>query len=167
MRGLTLVSDGVLNPSGVRFGSSEIYNILSYPKFTSSIRDFLVVGQQRVTERYSDPAERVVLFIKCTPSATTNSLTPTPTLDSEIRLEIAKNLSRRHVPTFIFEVPEVPYNVNGKKLEIQVKRVLCDGREGLVKLKITKEELRHLEWFVKFHDIEKVLGEEGGILAKL
>jgi acetoacetyl-CoA synthetase len=90
-----------------------------------------------------------------------------PTLERQIREEIAKNLSRRHVPTFIFEVPEVPYNVNGKKLEIQVKKVLCSGRDGLAKLKVTKEESKHLEWFVRFHDIEKVLEGERRMPAKL
>ena len=38
-------SDGVLNPSGVRFGSAEIYNVIekSFPK---TIADSVVVGQR-------------------------------------------------------------------------------------------------------------------------
>lgn len=165
----SLPSDGVLNPSGIRFGSSEIYNILTTPEFTPSILDAIVVGQQRVQPPlYSDPTERVVLFIKCTPSATSGTLTPSPILTAKIKDAIAKNLSRRHVPSFIFEAPEVPYNVNGKKLEIQVKAVLCGGEAALRKLKVTREEELSLRWFLSFFDVDKVaMAGDGMQRAKL
>lgn len=138
------------------------------PQFTSSILDAIVVGQQRVTPpRYSDPTENVVLFIKCTPSASSGTLTPSPKITKQLNDAIAKDLTRRHVPAFIFETPEVPYNVNGKKLEIQLKAVLCGGQEALDKLKVTKEEREMLSWFVKFYDVEKVVKEQLGRNAKL
>lgn len=150
------ISDGVLNPSGVRFGSSEIYNILATPRFHSQIVDALVVGQQRIAAPYSDPAERVVLFIKCSPQASSGTLRPKQQLESAIREQIAKDLSRRHVPTFIFETDEVPYNANGKKLEIQVKAVLCGGGPAMARLKVTQDEFRQLKWYERFFEIEKV-----------
>ena len=151
------ISDGVLNPSGVRFGSSEIYNILSTPKFNEVIADAIVIGQQRIAAPFSDPAECVVLFVHCRPHATTNSIYLKPEIESAIRDQINQDLSRRHVPTFVFETKEVPYNVNGKKLEIQVKAVLCGGKEALARLELSPEERRQLSWYVKFFDIEKVV----------
>ncbi len=51
-------SDGVLNPSGVRFGSSEIYSVVEKFPF---VGDSIVVGQRRPG---IDEHERVLLFIK-------------------------------------------------------------------------------------------------------
>ena len=144
----------MLNPSGVRFGTSEIYNIISTPIFEQIISDAVVVGQQRLVSGYSDPAERVVLFIKCTPGATSGTINPNPKIISMINQAIERNLSRRHVPSFIFETGTVPYNVNGKKLEIQVKAILNGGKEAMAKLKVTKQELKQLEWYEKFFAIE-------------
>ncbi|RVX71872.1 hypothetical protein B0A52_04271 [Exophiala mesophila] len=162
-------SDGVLNPSGVRFGSSEIYNILLTPRFSSYITDACVVGQQRAQAPYFDSVEQVVLFVKCTPSysARRNPLKLDPGLEQQIRKEIAKGLSRRHVPTHIFEAPEVPYNINGKKLEIQVKAILCGGKPAFEKLKVTEEDRRALAWYLPFYHIEKVIEETQRPAVKL
>ena len=52
-----IFSDGVLNPNGVRFGSAEIYNVITRKKLPF-IKDTLCVGQETCH------GERVVLFIK-------------------------------------------------------------------------------------------------------
>jgi len=160
-------SDGVLNPSGVRFGSSEIYNILAEPRFKGIVTDAIVVGQQRTQPPYSDPAELVVLFVEFTPRCSTGTVRPHSKLESAIREQVAKDLSRRHVPTYIFEIEEVPYNANGKKLEIQVKAVLCGGTEALKKLKLTQEELRQVKKFERFYEMEKMAKSLDGSGSKL
>ncbi|SGY15511.1 BQ5605_C013g07389 [Microbotryum silenes-dioicae] len=107
-------SDGVLNPSGVRFGSSEIYEVMdTFP--SSIISDALVVGQK--TQDGAD--ERVVLFVKI---ASGQALTDE--LVKEIKLKIRSARSARHVPERIVEVTDVPYTVNGKKVEIPIKKLL-------------------------------------------
>ncbi|KNZ80854.1 Acetoacetyl-CoA synthetase [Termitomyces sp. J132] len=106
-------SDGVLNPSGVRFGSGEIYSVME--QFNGSIVDSLCVGQRRP----QDPDERVLLFLKMRPGVRL-----TPKLESDIKTEIRKALSARHVPKFIFEIEDIPYTVNGKKIEIAVKQIV-------------------------------------------
>lgn len=71
-------SDGVLNPSGIRFGSSEIYEVIDTfspsegkPTEFSTIEDSLVIGQK--TQDGAD--ERVVLFVKMIDGASlTNEL---------------------------------------------------------------------------------------------
>jgi hypothetical protein len=57
---LTLVhtSDGVLNPSGVCFGSGGLYGVLERPVFSARIDDVICVGQ-RLSQ---DKDERVLLF---------------------------------------------------------------------------------------------------------
>ncbi|SCV70166.1 BQ2448_1560 [Microbotryum intermedium] len=107
-------SDGVGNPSGVRFGSSEIYEVMdTFP--SSIILDALVVGQK--TQGSAD--ERVLLFVKvASGQVLTNELV------KEIKLKIRSARSARHVPERIIEVKDVPYTINGKKVEIPIKKLL-------------------------------------------
>jgi acetoacetyl-CoA synthetase len=45
-------------------------------------------------------------------------------LKNEIKGSIKGNTSPRHVPNEIFAVPEIPKTLNGKKLEVPVKKIL-------------------------------------------
>ena len=91
------ISDGVLNPSGVRFGSGEIYSVLE--QFTALLDDSLCVGQRRP----HDKDERVLLFLKMRAGHKF-----TGTLVDRIRSAIRTRLSARHVPAFIFEIEDIP-----------------------------------------------------------
>lgn len=139
-------SDGVLNPSGVRFGSGEIYTVLE--KFVSVIDDSLCVGQRR--ER--DEHERVILFLKMR-----SGHKLTKVLDGQIRREIRQALSPRHVPAYVFPIEEIPYTVNGKKIEIAVKQILSGYK---LKPSGTVANPESLKLYYKFQDIEKVVGEK-------
>ncbi|KAF7865230.1 hypothetical protein EAF04_006207 [Stromatinia cepivora] len=107
-------SDGILKPSGVRFGSAEIYNIL-LKHFSESIEDALCIGRRRPT----DDDETVVLFVKMSPNHTFDE-----ELKGRIRKVIRKELSARHVPGIIDECFEIPVTTNGKKVEVAVKQIL-------------------------------------------
>jgi acetoacetyl-CoA synthetase len=41
-----------------------------------------------------------------------------------IRQALKQTYSPRHVPDAIIEVPDIPYTISGKKMEIPVKRIL-------------------------------------------
>ena len=97
-------SDGVLKPSGVRFGSSEIYNILL--KYFPEIEDALCIGRRRE----KDIDETVVLFAKMAPERNFSK-----ELAQNIRAVVRRELSARHVPGIIEECPDIPVTVNGKK----------------------------------------------------
>ncbi|KAI9720997.1 MAG: hypothetical protein M1828_005469 [Chrysothrix sp. TS-e1954] len=114
--GLTMLgrSDGVLNPSGIRFGSAEIYNVL-LRHFPGVIADSLCVGMRREGE--SD--ERVVLFVRMEDGRTFSD-----DLASQIKKAIRGDLSARHVPSFVDECPDIPVTVNGKKVEGEVKKIV-------------------------------------------
>ena len=90
-------SDGVLNPSGIRFGSAEIYSVLE--AFRDDIDDSLCVGQRRP----EDQDERVLLFLKMRPGKIMDE-----SLLRRIRDAIRKARSARHIPAFIFQVDEIP-----------------------------------------------------------
>lgn len=133
-----------------------MYTVLESPSLKKHVIDALVVGQQRSDSRFSDSTERVLLFIKPTPSSASESLHPKPEVIDAIKPKVIEDLSRRHVPHFIFEIEEIPYNVNGKKLETMVKKIVNGGEEVLKKLKMTEDEARMMKTFVKFYDVDNV-----------
>lgn len=98
-------SDGILKPSGVRFGSAEIYNAL-LRHFGGRVSDAICVGRRRDT----DTDETVVLFLKMEEGQLCDEK-----LKKEIRSVIRKELSARHVPGVIDECFEIPVTGNGKK----------------------------------------------------
>jgi len=110
-------SDGTLNPNGVRFGSSEIYNIV---EAFEEVSDSLCVPQYN-----ADGEERVILFLKMAPGKPFS-----PELVAKIKGAIRKALSARHVPALLLETRDIPYTISGKKVEVAVKQVVA-GREVL------------------------------------
>lgn len=91
-------SDGILNPSGVRFGSAEIYSVIE-SHFSNEVEESLCVGQRRPL----DKDERVFLFLKLKAGVKLSQ-----ELVTRIRGAIRKALSARHVPKFIFSTAEIP-----------------------------------------------------------
>lgn len=136
-------SDGILKPSGVRFGSAEIYNIL-LKHFHAEIEDALCIGRRRA----SDDDETVVLFVKMSGASASNSSNSDRTLNEELKEEIRKvvrrELSVRHVPGIIDQCFEIPVTTNGKKVEVAVKQILC-GMEGKVGASVANREC--LDWY--------------------
>uniref|UniRef100_A0AC11B1S0 Acetoacetyl-CoA synthetase n=1 Tax=Ovis aries TaxID=9940 RepID=A0AC11B1S0_SHEEP len=105
-------SDGTLNPNGVRFGSSEIYNIV---EAFEEVLDSLCVPQYN-----KNGEERVILFLKMASGHTFQ-----PDLVKRIREAIRLGLSARHVPSLILETQGIPYTLNGKKVEVAVKQIIA------------------------------------------
>ncbi|KAJ5219460.1 uncharacterized protein N7498_001559 [Penicillium cinerascens] len=129
-------SDGVLKPSGVRFGSAEIYNVL-LKHFADEVEDSLCVGRRR---EGVDSDETVVLFVKLVPGCPSNI----SDLAARIQAIIRKELSPRHVPGIIDACPEIPVTSNGKKVENAVKQILC----GLnIKIGTSVANASCLDWY--------------------
>ncbi len=103
-------SDATLNPAGVRIGTAEIYRLLEgFPQ----VADSLVVGQKWQGD------ERVVLFVKMAPGEEL-----TDELSTLIKKEIREHTTPRHVPAKIIPILDIPYTINGKKVEIAVRKIL-------------------------------------------
>lgn len=91
-------ADGVLNPSGIRFGSAEIYAVIER-NFSNKVVDSLCVGQRRP----SDDDESVMLFLMMRPGEKFDKK-----LVGEVKDAIRRELTKRHVPKYVFETPEIP-----------------------------------------------------------
>ena len=103
-------SDATLNPGGVRIGTSEIYRVIDQ---NEDIEDSVVVGLN------IDGEEKVVLFVKLNSTIKLSSA-----LKNKIKLDIKMNCSPKHVPSFIYQTPDIPYTINGKKIELAVKNMI-------------------------------------------
>jgi acetoacetyl-CoA synthetase len=104
-------SDSTLNRQGVRMGSSEIYAVV---ESMDEILDSLVVGLETPDHGYYMP-----LFV-----VSREGLTLDDALKNKIKQKIRDSLSPRHVPDEIHGILEVPQTLNGKKLEVPVKKIL-------------------------------------------
>lgn len=103
-------SDATLNPGGVRIGTAEIYRVVEQ---LDEIKDSIVVGVP------IDNDIQIYLFV-----VTNNDLVLDDKLLEKIKLEIKKNLTPRHIPRKILQIKEVPYTLNGKKVELAVLKTI-------------------------------------------
>ncbi len=103
-------SDATLNPGGVRIGTAEIYRIVENME---EILDSMVIGQEWKND------VRIILFVVLKKDLVIND-----ELKDNIRKEIKRLASSRHVPNKIIQIKEVPRTINGKKVEIAVTRII-------------------------------------------
>jgi acetoacetyl-CoA synthetase len=104
-------SDSTINRGGIRMGTSEIYSAVEK---VGEVTDSLVVDVPR-----SGGSSFMPLFVVLEEGAELDD-----DLKARIKQSIRENTSPRHVPNEIFEVPEIPTTLNGKKLEVPVKKIL-------------------------------------------
>lgn len=104
-------SDATINRGGVRMGTSEIYSALER---VSEVLDSLVVDIPISSEQSYMP-----LFVVLKEGAML-----TDDVKKRIKQVIRQSCSPRHVPNEIFTVAELPKTLNGKKLEVPIKKIL-------------------------------------------
>jgi acetoacetyl-CoA synthetase len=131
-------SDATLNPGGVRIGTAEIYRQLDPME---EIADSVVVGQDWNND------VRVILFVKMAPG---HELTEA--LKAKIKQAIRQNASPRHVPAKILAVPDIPYTLNMKKVELAVRKVI-HGQQ--VRNKDALSNPQSLEAFAGLEELQK------------
>ena len=103
-------SDTVLNPGGVRIGTSEIYRPVEE---MSEIVDSLVVAQSWEND------VRIVLFV-----VLKKGIEFDDELISKIKATIRSDATTRHVPSRILEIQDVPRTISGKKVEKAVLQTI-------------------------------------------
>lgn len=117
-------SDSTLNRSGVRMGTSEFYRVVER---LPEVEDSMVIETGRSGEE-----SRLLLFVVPAPgqsdqvdaSAVRRPAAAAPAIAEPIRRALRSQLSPRHVPDAIYVVESIPRTLNGKKLEVPVKRIL-------------------------------------------
>ena len=103
-------SDAVLNPGGVRIGTSEIYRQVEK---LDEIVESIAIGQNW------DDDVRVILFVILRDDVEMNN-----DLKAKICKVIRSNTTPRHVPAKIVQVPEIPRTISGKIVELAVRAVV-------------------------------------------
>ena len=105
-------SDATLNRGGVRLGTAEFYRVAEE---VDGVADSLVVHLED-----PDGGNGALLLFVVTDEGTR--------LDDPLRARLVRALrsalSPRHIPDQVIEVPAVPRNLTGKKLELPAKRIL-------------------------------------------
>jgi len=169
-------ADGVLNPSGVRFGSADIYSVIEehFPQVVES----LCVGQRRP----HDADESVMLFLKMREGEKFSE-----GLAEAIKRKIGEMRSKRHIPRYVFETKDIPVRfpdsllfhcyygspervaivgrlltvtqttVNLKKVELPVKQIVS-GR--VIKPSGTLANPESLNFYYQFAKVEEVIARQ-------
>ena len=109
-------SDAILNPGGVRIGTSEIYRIVEN---FEEVAEAIAVGQEWEGD------VRVVLFVRMQPGHRLDD-----DLVERIRLAVRSDASPRHVPAKVLEALDIPRTRSGKIVELAVRDVI-HGREAM------------------------------------
>ncbi len=103
-------SDAVIKASGVRIGTSEIYNVIEK---LPEVADCLAVGQNWKGD------QRIILFVKLSPNYRLSE-----GVKEKIRAVLREEASPKHVPALILEVPDIPYTFSMKKVEGAVANIV-------------------------------------------
>jgi acetoacetyl-CoA synthetase len=104
-------SDSTINRGGIRMGTSEIYSAVDK---VEEVADSLVVDVPK-----GGGSSFMPLFVVLQEGVDLDD-----DLQNRIKGSIRENTSPRHVPNEIFAVPDIPKTLNGKKLEVPVKKIL-------------------------------------------
>ena len=104
-------SDATLNRNGVRIGTAEIYAVLNG---IEGLKDSMVLNLEK-----PGGDDVMPLFV-----VLAEDVSLTDTLADQINQTLRKACSPRHVPDLIVPVPDVPYTLSGKKMEVPVKKLL-------------------------------------------
>lgn len=103
-------SDATLNRKGIRIGTAEIYNVLNE---IPGIKDALVLNIE-----LDNGDDTMPLFVVLDEDTALDEA-----LQATINQTLRRKCSPRHVPDYIRVVPDIPYTLSGKKMEVPVKKI--------------------------------------------
>jgi acetoacetyl-CoA synthetase len=104
-------SDSTINRFGIRMGTSEIYRVVEE---LPEVLDSLVVDLE-----YLGRPSLMVLFVVLQQGQVIDDA-----LRERIKLQIRTKASARHVPDEVVQVVAIPRTLNGKKMEVPVRKLL-------------------------------------------
>jgi acetoacetyl-CoA synthetase len=135
-------SDSTLNRGGVRMGTSEFYQVVeSLPEILGS----LVIDTTGLDPSGKEAPGKLLLFVVLREAVVLDNL-----LTDRVRERIRTALSPRYLPDGIFSVPEIPQTLNGKKLEVPVKRIF----QGVaLSISVSREAISNPDSLVPFLEL--------------
>ncbi|MDR7301813.1 acetoacetate--CoA ligase [Haloactinomyces albus] len=105
-------SDSTLNRGGIRMGTAEFYRVV---EGFDAVTDSLVIDTSGTGETDGE----LLCFLVLAEGTELEQVEP------ELKAQLRSQLSPRHVPNRFIVVGEVPHTLNGKKLEVPVKKILA------------------------------------------
>lgn len=129
-------SDATLNRGGVRLGTADFYAVVEE---VDGVADSLVVHLED-----PDGGNGELMLFVVTPGGLNEGLR------GRIRADLRTALSPRHLPDAVIEVPAVPRNRTGKKLELPAKRILQGHPADAVASRETLADPTSLDAFISY-----------------
>jgi acetoacetyl-CoA synthetase len=130
-------SDATIKRMGVRMGTSEVYRVVeSIPR----VSDSLVIDMEFLGGRPYMP-----LFVVLKGDVKLDD-----SLRTEINQRIRSELSPKMIPDDIFSVPEIPRTLNGKKLEVPVRRIFLGAEPAKVYNPGSMKNPESMAFFIEF-----------------
>ncbi|ASN03521.1 acetoacetate--CoA ligase [Virgibacillus necropolis] len=130
-------SDATINRGGIRIGTSEIYRAVDQ---VPEVADSLIVD---IPDGNGDSYVPLFVLMK-------EGKELTDDIKKGIKKQIRTQCSPRHTPTGIYSVPDLPTTLNGKKLEIPVKKILMGKSVDKVVNQGSLSNPKSLDYFVAF-----------------
>jgi acetoacetyl-CoA synthetase len=130
-------SDATLNRYGVRIGTAEVYRALA---LIDVIRDSLIVNIDLPDGGFFMP-----LFVELLPGVVLDER-----LEAEIRDQLRREYTPRHVPDRIYQVPAIPRTLTGKKMEVPVRRILMGVPVDRAANRAAMADPQALDFFVEY-----------------
>lgn len=135
-------SDATINRGGIRIGTSEIYRAVDY---VSEVADSLIVD---IPDGEGDSS--VLLF-----AVMNEGYELDESIKKKIKKQIRTHCSPRHAPNEIYQVPDLPRTLNGKKLEVPVKKILMGSHVDNVVNRGSLSNVETLDYFIQFEQEQK------------
>jgi acetoacetyl-CoA synthetase len=129
-------SDATIKRLGVRIGTSEIYRAVDKVPEVSDSLAIQTPGKEGGGE--------LVLFVTLNGKAKLDE-----DLISKLKSQIRTDLSPRYLPDRVIAVPSIPRTLNGKKLEVPVKRILAGADPDRVLNRGSLSDPSSLDHFVE------------------
>ncbi|MCZ1074945.1 acetoacetate--CoA ligase [Rhodococcus sp. A5(2022)] len=130
-------SDSTINRGGVRMGSADIYQAV---EALPEIADALVIGAELPDGGYHMP-----LFVVLHDGHDLDDA-----LVDKIRTTIRTEVSPRHVPDEIVDVPAVPTTRTGKRLEVPIKKLIQGASPESALNRATVADTDALDWYIDY-----------------
>jgi acetoacetyl-CoA synthetase len=130
-------SDATINRHGLRMGTSEIYSAI---EALPEVLDAMVVDLE-----YLGRPSWMPLFVALRDGAVLDDA-----LKGRLNEAVRRALSPRFVPDAIFQVPEIPRTLSGKKQELPIKKLLLGQSADKVLNRGTMANPACLAWYEDF-----------------
>jgi acetoacetyl-CoA synthetase len=130
-------SDATINRHGLRMGTSELYSAI---EALPEVLDSMVVDLE-----YLGKDSYMPLFVTLRPGLALDDA-----LTARLNDAIKTALSPRFVPNAVFQVPDIPRTLSGKKQELPIKKLLLGQPLHKVVNPDAMANPASLDWFVDF-----------------